>query len=580
VHEFDLILTLTGGLTAALVLGYGTERIGLSPIVGYLLAGMLVGPHTPGFVANYTIAEQLAEVGVILLMFGVGLQLHLDDLIAVRRVAVPGAIGQSGAATVLGAVIGHLIGWSWSASIVFGLALAVASTVVLVRVLSDQRDLHTATGHVAVGWLVVEDLLTVVALVLLPALVGAAGTASTLLLALAATAVKIGALVGVAVLVGQRLIPRALDRVSATGSRELFTLTTFVVALGVAVASALLFGVSMALGAFVAGLIVGRSEYSVRAASEALPMRDAFAVLFFVSVGMLLDPRAVAQTPGLIAAALAVVVVAKPLAAFVIVRLLGRPVRVGVAVAIALAQIGEFSFMLSRLGLDLGILPREAATTIVVVSIVSIVLNPALYRTVGPLERWISKGHRSSAPVDSDQLVHAVDDAVDADPRLRAIVIGYGPTGCTVARLLRENGIKPTIVELNIETVRSVQRDGLKAIYGDAMKRETLEAAGVADVRTLIFSTPGIENLAAVIRMARELNPALQVLARATYLREQPDLFAAGADTVFTAEGEIALAFSIEILRRVGATPEQIDRERSRVRAELVEATKDREEVG
>jgi CPA2 family monovalent cation:H+ antiporter-2 len=580
VHELDLILTLTGGLTAALVLGYATERLGLSPIIGYLLAGMLVGPHTPGFVANYAMAEQLAEVGVILLMFGVGLQLHLDDLIAVRRVAVPGAVGQSAAATVLGALIGHLFGWPWSASIVFGLALAVASTVVLVRVLSDHRDLHTPTGHVAVGWLVVEDLLTVVALVLLPALVGAAETASTLLPALAATAAKIGALIAIAALVGQRLIPRALDRVAATGSRELFTLTTFVVALGVAVASALLFGVSMALGAFVAGLIVGRSEYSVRAASEALPMRDAFAVLFFVSVGMLLDPRAVAQTPGLVLAAFAVVVVAKPLVAFVIVWLLGRPRRVGIAVAIALAQIGEFSFMLSRLGLDLGILPREAANTIVVVSIISIVLNPLLYRTVGSLERWMSKSRRTSAPEDSDQTVHAVDDAVDADPRLRAVVIGYGPTGRTVARLLRENGINPTIVELNIETVRSVQRDGLTAVYGDAMKRETLEAAGVATVRTVVFSTPRVENLADVIRMARDLNPAVQVLARATYLREQPDLFAAGADTVFTAEGEIALAFSIEILRRVGATPEQIDRERTRVRAELIEGTAGRKEAG
>ena len=321
-HNLDLILTLAGGLSAALVLGYITQRIGLSPIVGYLLAGTLVGPYTPGFVANSGIAEQLAEVGVILLMFGVGLQFHIEQLLAVRRVAVPGAIAQSVVATGLGALIARAFGWDWSAGIVFGMALSVASTVVLIRILADNRDLHTPTGHIAVGWLVVEDLFTVVALVLLPAMFGAPGTSSNLAVALGITALKVATLLVFTVVVGNRAIPRALDHVAATGSRELFTLTVLVLALGIAVGSSLVFGVSVALGAFLAGLVVGRSEYSLRAASEALPMRDAFAVLFFVSVGMLLDPRSLIESPGLIAATLAVVLVGKPLVALALVRVL------------------------------------------------------------------------------------------------------------------------------------------------------------------------------------------------------------------------------------------------------------------
>jgi CPA2 family monovalent cation:H+ antiporter-2 len=366
-HSLDLLLTLTGGLGAALIFGYLTQRLGLSPLVGYLIAGTLVGPHTPGFVANSEIAEQFAEVGVILLMFGVGLQLHIDELLAVGRVAVPGAIAQSAIATVLGALIAWAFGWGWPAGVVFGMALAVASTVVLIRILSDNRDLHTPTGHIAVGWLVVEDLLTVVAVVLLPALFAPGQTSVTA--GLVITAVKIVALVAFAIGVGNRVIPWLLDRVAATASRELFTLTILVLALGIAIGSAKIFGVSMALGAFLAGLVVGRSDYSFRAATEALPMRDAFAVLFFVAVGMLLEPRYLIQAPGLIAAALAVVLVGKPLVAFVIVRLFRYPFRVALAIAIALAQIGDFSFILANIGRSLGILTRDARP-LVAVSIV------------------------------------------------------------------------------------------------------------------------------------------------------------------------------------------------------------------
>ena len=387
-HSLDLILTLTGGLAGALVLGYVTHRLGLSPIVGYLLAGVVVGPHTPGFVANQLLAEELAEVGVVLLMFGVGLQFHVEELLAVRRIAIPGAVAQSAVATVLGALLASAFGWGTSGAIVFGIALSVASTVVLIRVLSDHHALQTPAGHVAVGWLVVEDLFTVIALVVLPIVFGPNKTAGGLGLALLLTTGKVAALVAFTAIVGTRVIPRVLDHVARTNSRELFTLTILVLALGIAVGSALLFHVSMALGAFLAGLVVGRSSYAQRAAEEALPLRDAFAVLFFVSVGMLLRPSAVLEHPWLIAGTLGVILIGKPLAAFVITWMMRYPLATTLSVAVALAQIGEFSFMLSRVGRDLGLLTADATDVLVSASIVSIVLNPILFRTVKPFDAW------------------------------------------------------------------------------------------------------------------------------------------------------------------------------------------------
>ncbi|HXH04978.1 MAG TPA: cation:proton antiporter, partial [Vicinamibacterales bacterium] len=396
-HDTSLIFTLTGGLASALLCGYVTQRLGLSPLAGYLLGGLLVGPHTPGFVADRTAAEQLAEVGVILLMFGVGLQFHLKDLLRVRGVALPGALAQIAAATSLGALVGRAVGWAWPAALVFGVALSVASTVVLVRVLADHRDLHTPTGHIAVGWLVVEDLFTVVALVLLPVLVSGAAEPGGLIGALALLAVKAAAVLAAVVVAGRRAIPALLDRVAATGSRELFTLAVLALALGIAVGAALLGDISMALGAFVAGIVVGRSEYGLRAASEALPMRDAFSVLFFVSVGMLLDPAHLVRSPALIGATLAVIMLGKPLAALAIVRLLRYPPRVALGVAVALAQIGEFSFLLARLGERLGVLETAATQTLVAASLISIVLNPLLYRALGPMETWIARRPRLNA---------------------------------------------------------------------------------------------------------------------------------------------------------------------------------------
>ena len=573
-HNLDLILTLTGGLTAALFLGYWTHRLGLSPIVGYLLAGLAVGPNTPGFVADRHLAEQLAEVGVILLMFGVGLQFHLKELLEVRRVAVPGAIGQSLVATLLGCFVAHGFGLSWSAGIVFGLAISVASTVVLLRVLTDNNDLHTPSGHIAVGWLVVEDLFTVLVLVLLPVIFGVRQPSSASFpLAVGLAVVKLGALLVFTLYVGGRVIPWLLNRVTATHSRELFALTVLVLALGIAVGSAKIFGASMALGAFLAGMVVGRSEFSLRAASEALPMRDAFAVLFFVSVGMLFNPRHLIEAPGLVAATLAIVMIAKPMAALGIVLLLKYPLRVGLSVAMALAQIGEFSFILATVGKQLGLLTDPANNALIVAAIVSISLNPLIYRFVDALESSIQRYSHLRERPPSSLTSPSVDKGVRETPAYRAIVVGYGPVGQTVMKLLRESEIEPTIIELNLDTVRRLKTEGIPAIYGDTSHRETLVKAGVESAMSLILSAAGMPNSQEVIRLAKEANPHIQVFARSVHLREATALRHAGADVVFSGEGEVALAMTEFMLRRIGATPEQIDLERDRIRRELFDAS-------
>jgi monovalent cation:H+ antiporter-2, CPA2 family len=577
-HDIDLILTLAVAFVAALILGYFTQRIGLSPIVGYLLAGIVLSPHTPGFAGNIAVAEQLAEIGVVLLMFGVGLQFHFKELLSVRWIAVPGAICQSLVATGLCAFVMHELGWGWRTGLVFGLAISVASTVVLVRVLSDNDDLHTPAGHISVGWLVMEDLFTIFVLVILPAVFGAApGTTVEpvhLAVAIGWAAVKIAALVGFTFVGGSWAIPRLLTVVARTGSRELFTLAVLVVALGIAVGSAKFFGVSMALGAFLAGMVVGRSEFSLRAATEALPMRDAFAVLFFVAVGMLFNWHRLVDSPKLMAAALGVILVGKPLAAFVIVTLLRYPLHIALSVSVVLAQIGEFSFILATLARHLGLLPPEAADVLIASAILSITLNPPAYRLVRVAERalqrsapwftgWLAR--RAANHVGTGQPTRKAKTPV----RHRAVVVGHGPVGQTIARLLRENEIEPTIIELSVDTAQSLKADGVPTVFGDASQSETLAQAGIADASALVLSASSIKNGREIIRQARELNPRIRVLARTAYLREFAELRAAGADVVFSGEGEVALAMTVHILRNFGATPEQIDRERERVRSTL-----------
>jgi CPA2 family monovalent cation:H+ antiporter-2 len=580
-HEnLDLILSLAGAFTAALVFGYATHRAGLSPIVGYLLAGVAVGPNTPGFVADAKVANELAEVGVILLMFGVGLHFHLKDLLAVRRVAIPGALGQILVTTLVGGAIDVAFGGSLSAGLVFGLAISVASTVVLLRVLSDHNELHTPVGHIAVGWLVVEDLVSVLVLVMLPVVFRSdAQGAGRIALSLGVSVLKIGLLVVVMLYGGRRLIPWLLAQMAATRSRELFTLTVLVLALGIAVTAAKLFGASMALGAFLAGMVVGQSDFSLRAASEALPLRDAFAVLFFVSVGMLFQPGFILQEPGFVAATLAIVLLVKPLVALSIVLGLGYPLRTGLSVAVALGQIGEFSFILAELGRELGILDESATNTLVVAAIASISLNPILYRLVDTLDaraqrrprlsRWLAGRRRDAGPQAATGSTPLSEHGPDAALACRAVVVGYGPVGCTVARLLNDNNIKPTIVELNLETVRTLRAAGISAIYGDATHLDSLKEAGVTGAVALVLSASGLHGAREIIRLARELNPRIRVFARASFLREMAELKTAGADATFADEGEVALSIVALLLRQLGATDEQVDRERDRIRDDL-----------
>jgi CPA2 family monovalent cation:H+ antiporter-2 len=585
-EHLDFILTFTGGLAAALFFGYITTRLGLSPIVGYLIAGIAVSNHTPGFVADESLAAQMAEVGVILLMFGVGLQFHIKELLAVRRVALPGALAQIAAATVLGMLVTHAFGWSWNAGLVFGLAISVASTVVLTRVLSDHDALHTRTGHIAIGWLVVEDIFTVIALVLLPALVGGSagaeamgGSAGAEVLNAAATTnlagaigialFKLAALVALTFLLGGYVIPKILAYVARTGSRELFTLTILVLALGIAVGSAKLFGASMALGAFLAGMVVGQSEFSNRAATEALPFRDAFAVLFFVSVGMLFDPFRLAEDWPLIALTTLVILVGKPVAALVVVRVLGYPFAIALGVAVALAQIGEFSFILASLGRQMKVLPEGALNILVSASILSITLNPLLYKATPAIGRWVARHPRLARWLNPAEPLPDAPKIPDGDDEHHAVVVGYGPVGRTVKRLLSRNGIRPIIVEMNVDTVRSLRKSGVDAVYGEAARRETLESAGIATAEALIFTASSVADVEQAIRLALELNPNIRILARTNYLTETFALDRAGAHRIVTAEGEVALTMTEFVLRSLGATFEQVERERERVRSEL-----------
>ena len=562
-HDVDLILTLAGGLSAALVFGAITHRLRLSPIVGYLLAGVVVGPHTPGFEADADLANGMAELGIVLLLFGVGLHFHLRELLEVRGIVLPGALVASAAAMAVGAVVGHWIGWPWPASLVFGGCVAVASTVVLLRVLADHRALHTACGHIAVGWLVVEDLLTVAALVVLPTVfAGGPPTVEGLAMSLVMAAVKIAALVAVVVFAGSRIIPWILETVSDTGSRELFTLAVLVVALGIAVGAARLFGVSMALGAFLAGMMVGRSEFSLRAASEALPMRDAFAVLFFVSVGMLFDPSTLVRSPLPILGTVAIVMLFKPAVALAVMRFRGVAVTTAIPVAAALAQIGEFSFILGNLGRDLGIVPAAVLEILVATAIVTITLNPLLYRLA---ERFAPALGGRARINDDDPRADATKALLT--PSHRAIVVGYGPVGSTVTELLLDNRIDPTVIELNLETVRRLLAFGVRAVYGDAGRPEVLQRAGIDRADNLILTSGSGPVDEEIIRHAKRLNPHVRILARTHSTREVPRLRRAGAEEAFSGEGEVALALTVRILEGLGASPEQIDRERERVEA-------------
>lgn len=566
-HDFSLIFTFVGGLAAALLFGLIARKLHLSPLVGYLLAGVVVGPYSPGFVADSSTVEQFAELGVILLMFGVGLHFHLKDLIAVQRVAVPGAAVQISVATVLGVLVGWMFGWSTISGLVFGMAISVASTVVLTRVLEDHQNLHTPSGHVALGWLVVEDLFTILLLVMIPAVMearqsGADGWGS-IASELGWMLVKLSVLVALTLLAGKKIIPLVLRYVARTGARDLFTLAVLVIALGVAVCSAEFFGASMVLGAFLAGMVVGQSDFCARAAAEAMLMRDAFAVLFFVSVGMMFDPMSVGDSWPLALATLGVVMIGKPVAAYVVVRCLRRPVALALSVSVALAQVGEFSFILAGIGLVYGILPPDANQAIILAAVVSISLNPILYRQIGPVVKWLEKRGIGVAPhAGGGTLVPPEEDA------RRVVLVGFGPTGRVLKSILNDNGVDVVIVEMNIDTVTMIREQGGKIVYGDARQREVLRHAGIEYAESLILSS-SIPDARDIVEMAMELNPRLAVLIHTKYMRDVDVLKEAGASQVFSSESEVALSMAEYFLREGGADDEQIVSERQRIRAEL-----------
>jgi monovalent cation:H+ antiporter-2, CPA2 family len=553
-HDFGVLITFAGGLAAALILGFLAVRLKLSPIVGYLLAGIAVGPFTPGFVANRAVAEQFSEIGVILLLFGIGLRFHLRELAAVWRIAVPGALIQSTLSTFLLAVLLRLLGWSWIAGIILGMAISVASTVVMALVLAERRDLHAPIGHIAIGWTVVEDILTVAMLLLLPILFSPDGhLGKNPGTALGFAALKIAGLVLIVSLLGRWFIPWALERIEKTRTRELFTLAVLVLAVGIAVGSAGIFGVSMALGAFLAGLAVGRSDFAARAAGDAVPMRDAFAVLFFVSVGMLFDPRSLLKAPLIIGAVLAVVLIAKPLAAMLTARVLGKPFSIALPVGAAFSQVGEFSFILGAAARNIGLINDTGWNALVAASIISIALNPSLYR----LAR-----RASGAPVKRPAVVNR-----EIDPR-KCVLVGYGPVGKIVRRLLEERGADITVIDLNLDTVRRLRREGCVALYGDILRQGTLEDAGIAAAGSLILSAD-IEDAAEVIRQARILNPSLRVLVRCAHLREAAALRRAGAAVVAAGEAEVGVALAEAISFTDALTCGEAARQRTIIRGQL-----------
>lgn len=530
--ELSVLITFTVGLAAALLFGYFAVRLKLSPIIGYLLAGIIVGPFTPGVVANRTIAEQFAEIGVILLLFGIGLRFHLRELIAVWRVAVPGALIQSTASTAALAVLLHLMGWDWKSGFILGMAISVASTVVMAMVLTEWHDLHAKIGHIAIGWTVVEDILTVGLLLLLPIIFSPdRSTDQNIGAVFGVAGIKIIGLVAVVVVLGRWVIPWALERIAKTRSRELFTLAVLVLAVGIAVGSAKLFGVSMALGAFLAGLAVGRSEFAARAGIDALPMRDAFAVLFFVSIGMLFDPHSLIKVPLVIVIVLFVVILVKPLAATLTVRMLGQPMTAAIPIGAAFSQVGEFSFILGTVALQLKIINDAGWNALVAASIISIALNPYIYRWA----RQLSSKSQKALPVVKSQ-------PLSIDPN-RCILVGYGPVGQIVHSLLRERGAEITVIDLNLKSVRELRAQGHNAIYGDVLRPGTLEDAGVAAAGSLIISTD-IEDASEIIKHARLFNPDVQIMVRCAHLRDAAALRKAGATVVAAGEAEVGVALS------------------------------------
>ncbi|AWV08220.1 YbaL family putative K(+) efflux transporter [Marilutibacter maris] len=537
-HHTSLIALLVGAFVLAFALGAIAHRLRLSPLVGYLLAGVVVGPFTPGFVGDQTLAPQLAEIGVILLMFGVGLHFSLRDLLEVKAIAVPGALLRIAFTTVLGWGFGQVLGWSHGAGIVFGLSLSVASTVVLLRTLEDWRLIESEKGRIAIGWVIVEDVAMVLALVLLPAfadvLRGAEGGESpSVVYVLTSTFLKVGAFLAFMLLIGRRVIPWILERVAGTGSRELFTLCVLAIALGVAFGSAEMFGVSFALGAFFAGMLLNESEFSHKAANETLPLRDAFAVLFFVSVGMLFDPWIITERPLQVLATVLVIVVGKSVAVWAIVRAMGKPNTTALTITASLAQIGEFSFILAGLGLQLELLPEEGQDLILAGALISIVINPVLFGWMLRRERRASEERVQVAPPQ-------VSPPIPEDLSGHVILIGFGRVGSELGRLLQAQKVPLVVIDGEDDLVEHARAAGLPSIRGNAANERVLAEARPQSANTVMLAIPNVLEAGEIIAHLRGINPGLTIVARAHSDNEVKHLLEHGADGAVMAERELA----------------------------------------
>jgi CPA2 family monovalent cation:H+ antiporter-2 len=557
-----LIATIVVGLVLAFVLGAIADRLRISPLVGYLLAGVAVGPYTPGFIADQALARQLAEIGVILLMFGVGLHFSLKDLLAVRWIAIPGAALQIALVTPLGMALAWSLGWSAGAGLVFGLALSVASTVVVLRVLEQRLLIDSDPGRIAVGWLIVEDIAMVLTLVLLPASVGVLETGSEAEAAVAEllplpelfrpfvlTLGKVVAFVLVMVVIGRRVVPWILHHIAHTGSRELFRLAILSIALGIAYGAAELFGVSFALGAFFAGMLLSESELSQQAAAESLPLRDAFAVLFFVSVGMLFDPRVLAAEPLAVAATVAIIVVAKPAVSFGILLLFRQPLASALTIAATRGQIGEFSFILAGLGLALGLLPEQGRDLVLAGAMLSILVNPLFFAALGRLRLPLAR-EAVGAEIDAG----AVSTAAPAQSRLHdhTVLIGYGRVGQRLTAALRDAGLPFLVIEARRDRAEELREQGIETVFGNAATPEVLAAANLAAARRLFLAIPNGFEAGQIAQQAREASPALEIVARAHFDDEVEHLQTHGANVIVMGEHEIARAM---IERALGARP-------------------------